>query len=156
MPQKRTTNPNGKIFKMPIEAFTETLKHQMRTRWGCLSFAGAMKRRRMSKKEIKKTNHEQAITLSLFDVKEILICREIESANVLFGIEQKNKYIIRDPNQPDSVLGHICEETENAFLRRQFLGRFRPFSFAVYNQNWEKKAFNHQALFSFSIQCGSL
>ncbi|KAM0682823.1 hypothetical protein MDAP_002059 [Mitosporidium daphniae] len=104
----------------------------------CFSFASIIKRYKVAKKCSKKAVQPGSHRF-LCDTEEILICREIEAANALFGIEQRNKYTIRDPKQPDSVIGHIYEDNANSFLQRQLLGRFRPFSLIVCDQNWDKK-----------------
>lgn len=88
----------------------------------------------ISQVERQSPNHN--LFLSSYD--GILICREYETMNILFGVEQKNKYILKDPYS-GAFLGSILEETSNVFLKRQFLGRYRPFSLNVYDADDNKR-----------------
>ncbi|KAL3689906.1 hypothetical protein R1sor_016215 [Riccia sorocarpa] len=56
---------------------------------------------------------------------DLIITRNVEWANLAFGFEQQNKYVIMDPREPHAPVGYILEDS-NIFIR-QFLRRRRPF-----------------------------
>ncbi|OAE32202.1 hypothetical protein AXG93_1793s1360 [Marchantia polymorpha subsp. ruderalis] len=56
---------------------------------------------------------------------DLIITRNVEWANLAFGFEQQNKYVIMDPREPQAPVGYILEDS-NIFMR-QFLRRRRPF-----------------------------
>ncbi|KAL2631904.1 hypothetical protein R1flu_016590 [Riccia fluitans] len=56
---------------------------------------------------------------------DLIITRNVEWANLAFGFEQQNKYVIMDPREPQAPVGYILEDS-NVFIR-QFLKRRRPF-----------------------------
>ncbi|CAM6089242.1 unnamed protein product [Calypogeia fissa] len=56
---------------------------------------------------------------------DLIVTRNVEWANLAFGFEQQNKYVIMDPREPQAPVGYILEDSN--VLLRQFLRRRRPF-----------------------------
>ncbi|XP_024541935.1 altered inheritance rate of mitochondria protein 25 [Selaginella moellendorffii] len=56
---------------------------------------------------------------------DLMVTRNIEWANVAFGLEQQNRYVIMDPRQPQAAVGYLLEES--SFIMRQLLRTRRPF-----------------------------
>ncbi|KAH9560150.1 hypothetical protein CY35_06G091700 [Sphagnum magellanicum] len=60
---------------------------------------------------------------------DLLITRNVEWANLAFGFEQQNRYVIMDPRQPQAPVGFIVEDSN--ILLRQFMRTRRPFTASV-------------------------
>ncbi|XLR18008.1 hypothetical protein S83_045920, partial [Arachis hypogaea] len=74
---------------------------------------------------LKAESPEEAKLAPLVARSNLLITRDIEWANLVFGFEQENRYAIVDPCYPKSPVGFIREQSN--VLARQFLRLRRPF-----------------------------
>ncbi|CAK9274896.1 unnamed protein product, partial [Sphagnum jensenii] len=64
---------------------------------------------------------------------DLLITRNVEWANLAFGFEQQNRYVIIDPRQPQAPVGYILEDSN--ILLRQLMRTRRPFVASVLDAN---------------------
>lgn len=71
------------------------------------------------------TSPEEAKIAPLLARSNLLITRDIEWANLVFGFEQENRYAIVDVCYPNAPVGFIREQSN--VLVRQFLRTRRPF-----------------------------
>lgn len=71
------------------------------------------------------TSPEEAKIAPLLARSNLLITRDIEWANLVFGFEQENRYAIVDVCYPNAPVGFIREQSN--VLIRQFLRTRRPF-----------------------------
>jgi hypothetical protein len=55
----------------------------------------------------------------------------VEWANLAFGFEQENRYVIMDPRQPQAPVGYIAEESN--WLVRQLMRTRRPFVATIFD-----------------------
>lgn len=74
---------------------------------------------------LKPASPEEAYVAPLLARSNLLITRDIEWANLVFGFEQENRYAIVDVCYPQSPVGFIREQSN--VLARQFLRTRRPF-----------------------------
>ncbi|XP_030463467.1 altered inheritance rate of mitochondria protein 25 [Syzygium oleosum] len=74
---------------------------------------------------LKPASPEEAYVAPLLARSNLLITRDIEWANLVFGFEQENRYAIVDVCYPQSPVGFIREQSN--FLARQLLRLRRPF-----------------------------
>ncbi|XP_047339590.1 phospholipid scramblase family protein C343.06c [Impatiens glandulifera] len=74
---------------------------------------------------LKPTSSEEARVLPLLGRSILLITRDIEWANLAFGIEQENRYAVIDVSYPQSPVGFIREQSN--WFARQTLRLRRPF-----------------------------
>ncbi|CAM6075515.1 unnamed protein product [Sphagnum tenellum] len=64
---------------------------------------------------------------------DLLITRNVEWANLAFGFEQQNRYVIIDPRQPQAPVGYILEDSN--ILLRQLMRTRRPFVASILDAN---------------------
>ncbi|XVE55059.1 hypothetical protein DITRI_Ditri03aG0130800 [Diplodiscus trichospermus] len=74
---------------------------------------------------LKPTSPEEAQIAPLLARSNLLITRDIEWANLVFGFEQENRYAIVDVCYPQSPVGFIIEQSN--VIARQLLRLRRPF-----------------------------
>ncbi|XP_030529884.1 altered inheritance rate of mitochondria protein 25 isoform X2 [Rhodamnia argentea] len=74
---------------------------------------------------LKPASPEEAYVAPLLARSNLLITRDIEWANLVFGFEQENRYAIVDVCYPQSPVGFIREQSN--ILARQLLRTRRPF-----------------------------
>ncbi|XP_073390459.1 phospholipid scramblase family protein C343.06c isoform X3 [Physcomitrium patens] len=80
---------------------------------------------------LKPSSPEEMVLVPVLARPDLIITRNVEWANLAFGFEQENSYIIMDPRQPQAPVGYI-NELSNVFLR-QILRTRRPFTATIYD-----------------------
>jgi hypothetical protein len=70
-------------------------------------------------------NPEEEKLASVLGRPDLIVTRNVEWANLAFGFEQQNRYVIMDPLEPQAPVGYILEDSNP--IIRQLLRRRRPF-----------------------------